>query len=270
MPVNTFFFWGSKIAWLFFSPDSFLVLIVISCLILLWAKAYQKARAMVFILSVTILIIAVFPLGDWLIYPLEKRFPTQTEFPSHIDGIIVLGGAENIFTSFVRQQVELNQASERFFAFIRLARKYPDAKHIYTGGTGDPLLQEYKGSDVAKKLFEEQGLDTSTLLFESLSRNTFENAVFTKKMINPGSGENWILITSASHMPRSLGIFHKTGWKVIPYSVDHYTNPEALFRITWNFSGNLTMLNTALKEWTGLLVYYLTGKTSQLFPGPVN
>ncbi len=268
--MNTFFFWASKIVWLFFSPNSFLVLMVFLSFLLLWRKSYRKATAMVFALSAIILTIALFPLGDWLMYPLEKRFPPRTELPAHIDGIIVLGGAENIFTSFVWQQVELNQASERFFAFIRLARKYPNAKHVYTGGTGEPLLQEYKGSEVAKKLFEEQGLEMSTVLFESQSRNTFENAVLTKKMIHPEPGENWVLITSASHMPRSFGIFQKTGWKVIPYAVDHYTNPETLYRTTWNLSGNLSMLDAALREWTGLLAYYLTGKTSQLFPGPVS
>jgi len=171
---------------------------------------------------------------------------------------------------FLRQQVELNQASERFLAFIKLVRQYPAAKHVYTGGTGNLLVQEYKGSDVAKRLFKEQGLDTSAILFESQSRNTFENAVFTKKTIQPEPGENWILITSASHMPRSFGIFQKIGWRVIPYAVDHYTTPKILLKLTWNFSGNLVILNTAMREWAGLLAYYLTGKTYQLLPGPID
>ena len=105
-------------------------------------------------------------------------------------------------------------------------------------------------------------------MFESESRNTFENAVMTKKMVDPDPSGRWVLITSASHMPRSVGIFYKAGWKVIPYPVDHDTNSETLFRITWNFSGNLAKLNNAAYEWMGLFAYYMTGKTSHLFPGP--
>ncbi len=266
--MNTFFFLLSKIFWLICSPPSLLVILILCCFFLIFIKAYKKATLLSVFLSVFLFMITVLPLGDWILYPLEKRFPPTDKLPQPIDGIIVLGGAEDIFNTVVWRQVELNRHSERFFAFIRLAKKFPLAKQVYTGGTGDPERQAYKGSEVAKQLFEEQGLDMSTILFESESRNTFENAVMTKKMINPGPNEKWILITSASHMPRAIGIFYKTGWKVIPYPVDHDTNPENLFRATWNFSGNLETLNNAVYEWMGLFAYYITGKTSQLFPGP--
>ncbi len=268
--MNTRFFLVAKIFWLLCSPESLLVILTLSCFFLIFIKAYKKAKILSGFLFVSILMISIFPVGDWLLYPLEKRFPPAHKLSAPIDGIIILGGSEKIFNSFVWQQVELNQHSERFFAFIKLAREFPYARHVYTGGTGDPLLQEYKGSVVAKQLFEEQGLDTSTLLFESESRNTFENAVMTKRMINPDPSERWVLITSASHMPRALGIFYKSGWQVIPYPVDHDTNPETLFKITWNFSGNLSKLDSAVYEWMGLFVYYLTGKTSHLFPGPLD
>jgi uncharacterized SAM-binding protein YcdF (DUF218 family) len=164
--------------------------------------------------------------------------------------------------------VELNHRSERFFAFIHLMKKYPRAKHVFSGGTGSMLRQGYKGAEVAKRLFSEQGLDIDNIIFESQSKNTFENGVFTKKLLDPKSGERWILITSASHLPRAVGIFSKIGWKVIPYPVDHYTNPETLFRPTCNFSGNLDQFKWALREWLGLTAYYITGRTSRFFPGP--
>lgn len=268
--METLFFLLAKTFWLFCSPESLLIILTLFCFFLIFIRAYKKATLLSIFLSVSIFMISVFPVGDWLLFPLEKRFPPVAHLSPPIDGIIILGGSENIYNSFVWQQVELNQHSERFFAFIKLAREFPHAVHVYTGGSGDPLLQEYKGSVVAKRLFEEQGLDTSTILFESESRNTFENAVMTKKMVNPDPSDRWVLITSASHMPRSLGIFYKAGWKVLPYPVNHDTNPEAFFRITWNFSGNLAKLNNAAYEWMGLFAYYMTGKTSHLFPGPLD
>lgn len=268
--MNTFFFSVSKIAWMLFCPDSFLVLLMISSFLLIWLKAYGKAMIIISILTLAILLITVLPLGHWLMFPLEKRFPPQTELPEKVDGIIVLSGAEKGFSSFVWQQVELNQFSERLFSFIQLVRKYPHARHVFTGGSGDLFRQEYKQAVVAKRLFQEQGLDISALIFESQSRNTFENALFTKKLVNPGPEEKWILITSASHMPRSFGIFQKIGWNVIPYSVDHSTNPENLFRLTWNFSGNLSQINGAIREWIGLFAYYHTGKTLEVFPRPLD
>jgi len=266
--MDSFFFQLSKLAWHFISPDALILFILVFSLILLWKKAYKNATRMMSILASLLLIIAVFPVGDWLLYPLEKRFLPLKNLPASIDGIIVLGGAESIYRSSFWQQVELTQASERFFSFIHLIKKFPDAKKVYTGGSGNPFFQQYKGAQIAKKLSEEQGLDISRIIFESESRNTYENAVFTKNLISPKPGEHWILITSAAHMPRSVGIFAKIEWKVIPYSVDHETYPKNLFRVTWNFSGNLVKLNTALKEWTGLAAYYLAGKTSHFFPKP--
>ncbi len=266
--MDTLFFWISKLGWKLCSPDSILVLLSGVTLVLLWARAYKRATRLMTLLVVLILIIAVFPVGDVLLSPLEKRFPFPGHLPDNVDGIILLGGAERVHQSFLWQQVELNKSSERFFEFLRLVKRYPHARHVFTSGSGDIAFQTYKGAQVAQMLFKEQGLDTSKIIFESESRNTYENAVFTRRLIEPKPGENWVLITSAAHMPRSMGIFSKINWTVIPYPVDHETRPGNLFQIQWNFSGNLVKLNEALMEWTGLIAYYDTGKTSHLFPRP--
>jgi len=175
-------------------------------------KKYKKATRLMTLLVVLILIIAVFPVGDVLLSPLEKRFPSPGHLPDNVDGIILLGGAERVQQSFLWQKVELNKSSERFFEFLRLVKKYPHAQHVFTSGSGDIAFQNYKGAQVAKMLFKEQGLDTSKIIFESQSRNTYENAVFTRRLIEPKSGENWVLITSAAHMPRSMGVFSPGLW----------------------------------------------------------
>lgn len=266
--MDTLFFFLSKILWMLLSPDAALVIMAVLLLICILKRYYQAAKILAGALCLILMAVSVLPMGDWLFFPLENRFPVRPVLPPHVDGIIMLGGAEKIDVSYTRQTIELNQFSERYFEFLRLIRLYPGAKKVYTGGNGDMANQQYKGSEVAKKLFEEQGIDTSSLIFESDSRNTYENAIYTKKMIGPAPDEVWVLITSAAHMPRSFGIFEKAGWNVIPYPVDHYTSAGPFFRLDWDLSGNLRLLNAALKEWTGLAVYYLTGKTSRLFPGP--
>ena len=76
----------------------------------------------------------------------------------------------------------------------------------------------------------------------------------------------WLLVTSAFHMPRSVGIYRKQGWNVIPYPVDHYSTTEIGLKLDPKLWRNLRDLNTAMREWIGLVVYYLTGKTDQLLP----
>lgn len=190
----------------------------------------------------------------------------QPAFSKKIDGIIVLSGAENPLLSSLWKQVELGGAAERNLTFLSLARKYPKAKLIFSGGTGSLINQEYKAADVAKKLFTQQGFDVSRITFERKSRNTYENVIYSQKIINPIKSENWILITTGWHMPRSVGIFCKTEWPVIPYPVDHQTRKNDLLRINFDLLVNLSTLKIAIKEWLGLSAYYLTGKTTSLFP----
>ena len=265
--MDSIFFWFSKLIWFVISPDTLLVILVIASLILLQIGLHKQAKILLCVEVFFMIIISFFPVGEWLLYPLEIQFSTNPKLPQKIDGVIVLAGAENAFSSAIWQQAELSEAAERDLAFMRLVREYPDAKHVFTGGSGSLIGQQYKQAHVAMKLFREQGLDTSQIIFEELSRNTYENAKFTQAIVKPESDENWILITTAWHMPRSVGIFNKMGWSVIPYPVDHHTSPGSLFRINMSFSGNLRILKKAIKEWAGLTAYYFTGKTTSILPG---
>lgn len=245
-----------------------LVVLLFISAILLWIKAFKSAR---FILSgtvLTILALAIFPVGHWFLCPLETRFPIPHKLPESIDGIIMLGGAEKIHNTILWRQVQLNAHAERYLAFMQLVRAYPGARAVFTGGTGSMMHQEMKGTHVAKQLLKEQGIDTDRIVFESESRNTYENALYSHRMVKPGPDEQWILVTSASHMPRSVGCFKKAGWEVIPYPVDHHTHPTRLWQLSISFSYNLERLRFALREWAGLVAYYLTGKTERFFPGP--
>ena len=103
---------------------------------------------------------------------------------------------------------------------------------------------------------------------ERESRNTDDNARLSKALMNPQSSEAWVMITSARHMPRSVGIFRKQGWAVIPYPVDYVTTRAIGFSLGFNFAGGVAALDEAGYEWFGLLSYRLSGRTDALFPRP--
>ncbi len=264
--MDTLFFWLSKLIWLFISPGSLvLILILLSFALLLLGKQRAGTRLLGFVCAV-LLVIAFIPLHNLLLYPLETRFATNPELPQKIDGIIVLSGAEQAYLSSLWDQVELGPAAERDLAFVTLARQYPQAKLVFAGGSGTLTRQNYKDADVAEKLFVQLGLDIERVIFEKTSRNTYENALFAKRSIQPNKDENWILITTAWHMPRSVGAFCKQQWPVIPYPVDHVTPRGDLISISLSLAGHLRDLKIGLKEWVGLVAYYLTGKTTALLP----
>jgi len=264
--MDTLFFYISKLVWLLVSPDSLLLVLIILSLALLYIGKIKQAKILLTTISLLLIIIASFPVGEWLLYPLESRFQTNPNLPDKVDGIIVLSGAEDAELYHIWKQVELGAAAERDITFLTLARQHPKAKLVFTGGSGSLTKQEYKGADVAKKLFEQLSFDTTKIIFERESRNTYENVIYSKDLVKPIKNENWILITTGWHMPRSVGIFCKAKWPVIPYPVDHQTNKDNLFRIDFDLANNLYTLKTAIKEWLGLFAYYLSGKTTSFFP----
>jgi uncharacterized SAM-binding protein YcdF (DUF218 family) len=218
---------------------------------------------------VLLLILGFSPLPGLMAVPLETRFPPPPEDAPAPDGIIVLGGSVDENLSGVLGRVTLADAAERLTAPIALRRLYPKARIVFTGGTAALRGSQYTEAGTVRKFWQEVGLDRGDVLYEDKSRNTFENAVFTRELVKPQSGERWLLLTSAMHMPRSVGIFRKAGFPVVAYPVD--------FRTTGNIYGlglprhasrNFTLAEFAAHEWVGLAAYWLTGKTDALFPAP--
>lgn len=258
--MDGFFFWVSKLVWLLVSPDSLLAILLIFASLLLWRNKLKWAKRIFSFLAISVLVIGLFPVGEWVLYPLESRYKPNPQLDK-VDGIIVLGGAEDAELSHHWKQAAVNASAERIIASTSLALRYPDAQLVYTGGSGSMLQQSYKGADVARQLYKDLGLDVSKIIFERESRNTSENAILTKKLVKPKAGEQWLLITTAWHMPRSMGIFCQSDWKVIPYPVDYTSLPKRLFRIEWNFSKHLKSLTVGVKEWVGVVAYSVMGKS---------
>ncbi len=151
-----------------------------------------------------------------------------------------------------------------------LARRYPNARILYSGGNPNLVADAAaKEADYALTVFETLGISRDRVILERASRNTAENAEFAKAMILPKPGERWLLITSAFHMPRSIGIFRKAGFPVEAFPVDwRMGGPSDLTKFAISALEGLGRIDTAIREWIGLTAYWATGRTSEFFPGP--
>jgi uncharacterized SAM-binding protein YcdF (DUF218 family) len=258
----------SKIAGFFAIPSNLMILMGIFGVLLLrtsWARAGQR----LVIASLVLLAIAgLSPIGNILILPLEQRFPAWDSSLGAPDGIVVLGGAITPDVAAIRNDAALNEAAERMTATVELARRYPNARVIFSGGDGS-LVHSGNESEAALRLFERLGLAAGRVAAEDRSRNTVENAVFSKQIASPKPGERWLLVTSAYHMPRAMGIFRMAGFPVEAYPVDWRTRgAEDALRPFPTLAEGLRRTDTAVREWAGLLVYWLAGRSSELFPAP--
>ncbi|MES2463268.1 MAG: YdcF family protein [Armatimonadota bacterium] len=220
------------------------------------------------VLTVSVLGIALCtwtPVGVLLLGPLENRFP-KIQPPQQITGIIVLGGAIRASQSKNRDTISLNFRAERMLAFVKLAIRYPNAKLVFSGGAGGLQAQSANEADEARKLLVGLFPSRKNIIFEDRSRNTRDNALFSKDLVRPLPSERWLLITSAADMPRAVGCFAKLKWDVIPYPVDYHTGLD-----TWSGQGlvqGFEQINWAVHEWIGLVYYRLRGWTPSIFPGP--
>jgi uncharacterized SAM-binding protein YcdF (DUF218 family) len=202
--------------------------------------------------------------------PLEDRFPRPGDEMAEPTGIIVLGGAISPLTSTARGAVALTQDGERLGEAAALAHRYPNALLVFSGGTFGGLLDPATESSLAKSFFVALGIDPARIVVEDRSLSTAENAAFTRDLIRPQPGQRWLLVTSASHMPRAVGSFRRAGFPVIAFPVAYTTTgwPSDYWTITLQAAANLVQTDVALHEWVGLFTYWLTDRTDALFPGP--
>jgi len=261
-------FWLSKTFWIVVAPANLALIAGLLGTLLLWTRWARWGRRLVTLGIAVLVALAVLPLGAWLGVPLENRFAVPEALPDRVDGIVLLGGSENPGQMRLRGLVAVNQAADRLIAFADLARRYPAARLAYTGGSGSLRPGRLREADVARAALEIMGVDVTRVVFERRSRNTFENAQYLKPEIAPVDGETWVLITSALYMPRAVGVFRKAGWPVLPYPVDHAYGAEAPgLALDWDLAGRSASAQRSMREWIGLVVYRVLGRTTAVFPG---
>ncbi|EWY42244.1 hypothetical protein N825_20345 [Skermanella stibiiresistens SB22] len=258
----------SKLFWGLAKPGNVLAILLVLGQALQVTRRPRARRAGRWIAGFAVLVVVLvtlLPIGQLTLRPLEDRFP-QPAAPVKVDGVILLGGSVQTEMTADRGQPLLNGSAERITEFVRLSRLYPDARLVFTGGSGVIFAGDLREADVIAEILDGMGFDLSRITFERESRNTYENAILTKAMVHPASGETWLLVTSAVHMPRSVGIFRNAGWPVVAWPVDY----RSTTKLVWSpdLLAGLDALNEAMREWFGLLAYWVMGRTDSLFPAP--
>lgn len=262
----------SKILALLAQPSSLAVLLILAGLWMMRrGEAGRFARRLAWA-GVLVLIVGGFaPVGNVLVLPLEQRFAgvPAPAADDQVDGIILLGGFEDGWVSSGRGGLGINEAGERLTEGLRLALRHPRAKVLFTGGVGGLLSRDQEATQPVAKFLMDAGVAGDRIILESRSRNTYENAVFTRDLVKPQAGERWYLVTSAFHMPRAMGLFRKAGFDVVAYPVDYRTRgPEDLGRFFERIPQGLLRLDLGVNEWLGLVAYRALGRIDELFPGP--
>ena len=258
-------FYFGKLAFLVIRPSNLLLLVAIAGALggrRPWARLCLGA-ALGFVLLATLL-----PLGSWASTPLENRFVSASIDPATVDGFVVLGGGIEPDISAARGQPSFGDTGERYMALEALARRYPQAQVVFTGGIGALAGAASTEAAVIRLFLREQGVAPGRVRLEGRARDTHENALFTKELVRPRPGQHWLLVTSAMHMPRAMGCFRAVGWAVEPWPVDYRTTGAYGLDLAPYAGSRLDQLDAAAYEWMGLVYYRLMGWTGSLFPSP--
>jgi uncharacterized SAM-binding protein YcdF (DUF218 family) len=216
-----------------------------------------------------LLMCGISPIGALMLLPLESRFPPWKPEMGDPAGIIVLGGGVDPELTTARGTPEINSSGARIVVAAELANRYPKARLVYVGGNSSLRSANFSEADVAQGIFKNLGIREDRLQVERKSRNTDENVRFSMQLVNPQPGERWLLVTSAFHMPRAMGLFRKAGFTIDPYPVDWRTSGWSdVYKFQTDWMNGLNLTDTAAHEWMGLIAYRLAGKIDELLPSP--
>ena len=267
--IGFMFFEFSKVFGFLLAPVHVLVIGALAAS--LWPHSGKRALSFRLMQAALALLLAMLlaPVGNLLLVPLETRFPPPGSDLGRVDGIVVLGGAVDEVTSAGQGHLSVNGAAERLIAPIALLQRHPQARLVFTGASGSLMPGMQKEGDFVRQFWRDAGIDKGQVLYEEKSRNTHENAVFSKELAQPMPGERWLLVTSAAHMPRSVAVFRKADFEVIAYPVGFKsTGSLGHWYVPRSAGGALGNVESAMHEYLGLLAYYLTGRIDDGFPAP--
>lgn len=263
------FFYLAKIVWALLQPMAFIALLMAAALVAM-ALRWRRISAASLALALVLLGLSGWTTaGALLLAPLESRFARPNPMPQTIKGIIVLGGSFEGGVNLVRGGYELNTAGDRLVEAAALAVRYPEARIVVSGGNGSLTLEGEGDAVTSARFFTALGIDPSRLVLETQSRDTYENAVMSRRMVDAKDGETWLLVTSAFHMPRSMALFRSAGFDVVAWPSDYRTTGDEGFGPARdNLMDNLDNVTVGTREWLGLIAYRLSGRTSRLLPSP--
>lgn len=253
--MSDLYFIASKLVGFFLDPLHILAVLVGLATLCNWLGRLQTLANTMLILWTALL--GVTPLWNSLLFDLETQIKRAA--PDQISGIILLGGAIDELTTEAHDDVTLGNAAERMTATLGLMRLYPNTPVIFTGFSGRLVRGKLSESDVALRFFKETIGSTERILLENRSRNTIENARYTKELTTFAETGPWLLVTSASHMPRAFEIFSDHQIDVMPYPTD-FRSDHLNNGFRWNLAKGAGQLKILMHEWIGITVYRLTQK----------
>lgn len=236
---------------------------VTGLLFLSWFSAHtkRKRRYVMFALVLLILFSNSF-LFNAVISAWEPETLTADKIEAPYAVGILLGGYSNLNIRPAHDRHNLNERANRFVNALELYKKGKVQKLLLTGGQGSITQKNPPEASEAVHFLETLGVPRRDIIVEDQSRNTYENAAFTKALIEEQGLEGpFLLITSAWHIPRAQACFDQVGLEVTPFGVDYLTEQ-------WSPSPEQIILPNArtfhrweliLKEWVGILAYKLKG-----------
>jgi len=205
-----------------------------------------------------LLLLLVLPIGYWIVKPLEDVYK-RPPWPAHVDGIVVLGGGMDSFVYETRKAPAEDIVEGRLVAAAELARRYPGARVVFSGGTEGPAYGPPE-TEAARLAFAQLAIPENRITYEDRSRNTWENLAFSQRLVRPRADGVWLLATSASHLPRAMLIARKLHWRLIAWPTDYKTAPGSGEIVSaLSLADNLQSLDTGLHEWLGILFYSFSG-----------
>lgn len=268
--MDTIFFILSKVVQFCIEPLNWVIVSVLLSILFLTLRKPELCKRFLLLALLDLFLVGWLPASELPLRAIENLIP-KSALPNNLNndvgGIIILGGSFNggeIMSD--REEVSLRSSAERLTKAFELIRKNPTLPYIFSGYSGRITPRGISEADAFKQLVQEQGLNEEKAHYEKQSRNTYENVLFMKPMIeNLGSKDQagqlkpWLLITSASHMYRSVKIFQKQGLPVLPVPVDYQT----AHRLQWaefDLVDGAQNWNDVVHELVGLIAYWITGK----------
>ncbi|HHK75158.1 MAG TPA: YdcF family protein [Rhizobiales bacterium] len=252
----------SKVFWIIFRPLNLIALLLITGLALgRFVPRLCKTGGILTGLSVSLLFVFGFTnFPDYLLYMLERP-QIKHSLPADPAGIIVLGGGLDGHITWLRKRpYEVNSSADRLITGFELARRFPGIPLVYSGGSGSLDKTSEPGAIVAQRLAHALYGGAQNFILEDKSRNSWENAKFSYRMLAPDNKKPWIVVTSAFHALRAEGVFKRVGFTPVIWPTDFRSEYDGAFRLSYRSVTQLLKSRLALKEFAGIIAYSLMNR----------
>jgi uncharacterized SAM-binding protein YcdF (DUF218 family) len=259
-------FFFAKIFWILSQPAA-VCLGLMALTVLLMVLSWRRLAIAAGLLSLALFVLCFYSTaGALIVQGLENRFP-HPPAPTDVACVIVLGGGIPPFVDEARGGYSLDDGGDRYIETVRLAGLYPNARIIMSGGDGSIEGGAMKEADIIRRMFDDFHIDPARIDYDRESRDTYENAVNTKAILEQRNLTHCLLVTSGFHMPRSVAIFRHLGMDIVPWVADYRTKGTESLKLTVvDPMVNAGLMTMGVREWIGIVAYYAAGRVTTLYP----